>query len=467
MCGLAGSAEAAYPGSDGRIAFQSGRDVAAGEIYTITPGGSATRLTNSNGNADPVYSPDGSRIAFVSSDNQISVMNADGTDARPVTKGNTPKRSPTWSPDGTRIAFVSNSFDVDGQTDLEIWSINVDGSGRTQLTDNSFPDTKPAWSPGGGRIAFVSARAGDTNTNVYVMNADGGNQMSITPNSPPGCSPTCYQGNDEDPAWSPDGSTIAYVHGHTRSGGGLPDIWTMGPLGGGKTNLTNNDDVADWEPAWSPSGTRIAYQGIATDNNPNIYVMNANGSAQAPIETNGAEDEQPDWQPIPVCTEMVSADNDPLVGTGGDDVLCGDARDNVIRAGGGNDFVMPRGGDDRLTGGFGNDVLNGAPGADAVLYSGLSPVHASLATGFATGQGSDVLLGVEGLTGSDAGDVLIGSADSNVLVGDTGADTLFGLAGADLLNSRDGVSGNDTLNGGLGGDTCVRDATEASVTSCP
>ena len=398
----AGSVRGAFPGDDGQIAFTSDRDVAAGEIYGIAPGSPASRITFSNGSSDPAYSPDGGRIAFVSLDNQIFVINANGSGRNQITATSTAKQDPAWSPDGTQIAYVANSVDLDGQTDLEIWAINADGSGRRQLTHNSFPDTQPAWSPVGDRIAFVSARTGDTDRNVYVMDADGGNQANLTPNSPAGCSPNCYQGHDDNPAWSPSGSTIAYVHGHTIAGGGRPDIWTMGPTGGSKTNLSNNDSTSDLEPAWSPDGSRIAYRGIAADNNHNIYVMNADGTGQGPIDVNPAKDEQPDWQPVPVCTMTVSAENDPLLGTSGNDVLCGDNRDNTINGGRGNDMILGGRANDSLTGGLGNDTVDGGSGTDAALYPGASAVRASLATGFATGVGSDVLLSVEDLTGSRA-----------------------------------------------------------------
>jgi Tol biopolymer transport system component len=302
----AGPAEAAFPGSNGKIAFTSNRDVGAGEIYTITPGGTATRITFSNRSSDPAYSPDGSRIAFVSTGNQIFVMNADGSGRRRVTTTSTAKTEPTWSADGTQIAYVANSFDVDRQTDLEIWAINADGSGRRQLTKNSFPDSQPAWSPLGDKIAFVSARTGDTNRNVYVMNSDGSGQRSVTPNSPPGCSPNCYQGHDDNPAWSPDGSKIAYVHGGTISGGGLPDIWTMDPNGANKRNVSNNDAVAFTQPAWSPNGKRFAAVGT-TDTNRNIWVMNSNGSGQTAIDTNPGHDINPDWQPAPRVGRTVLA----------------------------------------------------------------------------------------------------------------------------------------------------------------
>lgn len=318
-------AEAAFPGKNGKIIFQSNRNVGASEIYTINPSGgtAATRITFSNSSADPAYAPDGSRIAFVSTDNQIFVMNADGSGLRQVTTTPTAKREPTWSPDGTQIAYVSNSFDVDGQTDYEIWAINADGTGRRQLTNNSFPDEQPAWSPLGDKIAFRSARTGDTNSNVYIMNSDGSDQASITPNSPLGCSSNCYQGSDDYPAWSPDGSKIAYVHGYGPpsnpfAGGGLPNIWMMDPTGANKTNISNNPDTSATMPAWSPNGARIAYVGVASGSTDrNIWVMNSDGTGQAPIDTTIAHDINPDWQQdsIPPQTTITSGPTNPTRST--------------------------------------------------------------------------------------------------------------------------------------------------------
>ena len=190
-----GTAQAAFPGDNGKIVFNSNRDVAAGEIYSIAPGAAAARLTTSTTSSDPAYSPDGNRIAYVSANPgggyQIFVMNADGSGRTPVTNSSPAKQQPAWSADGTQIAYVGNSFHVDGQTDLEIWVVNANGTQPRQLTHNSVADTYPAWSPTGGKIAFVST--GD----VYVMNTDGTGRTNLTPNSPPGCAPNCYQGGDE------------------------------------------------------------------------------------------------------------------------------------------------------------------------------------------------------------------------------------------------------------------------------
>ena len=452
-------AEAAFPGTNGKIVFQSNRHVASGEIYAITPGGTAARITVSNGSSNPAYSPDGSKIAFVSTNNQVFIMNSDGSGRRQITTSNTAKTEPTWSADGSRIAYVSNSFDVDGQTDLEIWAIKADGTGRTQLTNNAFPDTQPAWSPRGDRLAFVSTRTGDTDRNVYVMDADGTDQGSVTANSPPGCSPDCYQGHDDNPSWSPDGLKIAYIHGQELAGGGLPNIWTMDPNGANKRNVSKSTTVSYAQPAWSPRGDRFVAVG-ATDPNRNIYVMNSDGTGQAPIDTNAAHDIAPDWQPVPQCTNSgATTGNDIVTGTTGKDVLCGLGGNDSIRGLGGNDILLGGPGNDTLSGGLGNDIANGESGMDAADYSASATgVIASLTTEFATGEGTDTYSSVERLSGSGLADTLTGSGGANILKG---------LGGNDTLKARDGVGGNDTVDGGAGStDTCQKDAGD-TARNCP
>jgi subtilisin family serine protease/Ca2+-binding RTX toxin-like protein len=137
------------------------------------------------------------------------------------------------------------------------------------------------------------------------------------------------------------------------------------------------------------------------------------------------------------------------------DVLTGDGGDNVL---------LGENGNDTLRGGLGDDTLSGGGGtADKGDYSGSATgVIASLTASVATGEGNDVLFGVENLTGSNQVDTLTGNGGPNQLVGFGGSDTLNGEGGADLLLGR---LGDDQVNGGLGTDTADFSQSPAGVTA--
>jgi endonuclease YncB( thermonuclease family) len=193
--------EAVVPGTNGKIVFVSDR-VGNEEIYVMNADGSGqTRLTNSaTEDRSPAWSPDGHRIAFSSlrdGDEEIYVMNADGSGQTRLTDNADFDGFPAWSPDGTRIAFTSNRDSFWG----EIYVMNADGSRQTNLTNAPASDGDPAWSPDGKRIAFASDRNGDTD--IYVMNADGSLPTRLTTS-------LAY---DDDPDWQapPVTCTIASV----------------------------------------------------------------------------------------------------------------------------------------------------------------------------------------------------------------------------------------------------------------
>jgi tol-pal system beta propeller repeat protein TolB len=152
---------------------------------------------DSTNNHSPAWSPDGTKIAFVSerdNNSEIYVMDADGGNQTRLTRNEVYDSSPSWSPDGKQIAFMSFQG-----TDSEIYSMNPDGSNPHPLTNNEFYDTSPSWSPDGQLILFTSDRTRES-TKLYVMRADGSDpQLLIN-----------VKGNNRFPSWSPDGRFIMF-----------------------------------------------------------------------------------------------------------------------------------------------------------------------------------------------------------------------------------------------------------------
>jgi Ca2+-binding RTX toxin-like protein len=169
------------------------------------------------------------------------------------------------------------------------------------------------------------------------------------------------------------------------------------------------------------------------------------------------------------ATIVGSADDDRLRGTpradvilgrGGDDVISGrDGRD-LLCGGRGHDFLRGGGGNDKLNSGLasdansgdgGNDLIDGGPGGfdDARWLNAPAGINASLLTGRATGQGTDVLRNLEQFFGGPFDDTLIGDDGGNALVGNGGNDTVMGNGGDDLVSGGDG---DDSIDGGEGSD---------------
>jgi hypothetical protein len=166
----------------------------------------------------------------------------------------------------------------------EIYLIKANGAEATRLTMDAATDGEPAWSPDGSRIAFQSNR--DGNNEIYVMDADGSNLMRLTNNT----------GDDSGPTWSPDGTRIAF----TSTRGDFPKIYVMNADGTNVVRLTNRDDVdADFEPAWSPDGQRIAFSGGYSSGDGNdIFVVNVDGSGLTALTSGGSDDDRfPAWSP--------------------------------------------------------------------------------------------------------------------------------------------------------------------------
>ncbi len=199
---------------NGRVAFTSNRD-GNREIYVMNADGTnQVRLTNNSVVDDhPTWSPDGTKISFVSEKTSggfaIFMMNADGTNKIEITPINfvdgyaywpqliwTDFFSMDWSPDGTQIVFQDN---------YDIVIVNADGSNRHAITDGTAYDLEPAWSPDGLKIVFSRDPIDDGGLQfgrLSTMNIDGSNIQFL---------PNAFQGQEYAPKWSPLGDKILFV----------------------------------------------------------------------------------------------------------------------------------------------------------------------------------------------------------------------------------------------------------------
>lgn len=266
------------------IVFASPRD-GDSELYAIRPDGSDLRRLTSNRTEDffPVLSPDGTKIAFVSSrdgDDDIYVMNRDGSRLRQLTRNSLTKdgapiqdEAPSWSPDGKRIAFASNRL---GQFELYVMAASGTGVRRLTRTGAQVTDTIPAWSPDGKLIAFASDRVSPFNTEIYVIRPDrtGLKRLTFTGGS------DGEFGDDSMPAWSRDGSRIAFVSNRDQQN----EIYVMAADGSGQRRVLSRPGTDDLLPRFSPDGTRLVFWSTAFEVEPALFTTGVDGSDPRRLE---------------------------------------------------------------------------------------------------------------------------------------------------------------------------------------
>jgi Tol biopolymer transport system component len=250
-----------------RIAFDNFLEGDYG-IETADPDGSdIVRLTDGVNDSWASWSPDGTKILFSSTrydpsigqctpgdphefgcPTDIYVMGADGSNVTRLTDDPLPDFMPVWSPDGSRIAFVREADPVPAAF-TGIYTMNPDGSDvRRVSSSDGGSDFWPSWSPDGSRIAFAAIRKEDWG--IWGVNADGSNEQPILGGA---------IGYVKNPVWSPDGSLIAFV-GNPSIDDYSPDdaLYVMRPDGTDVTPIADAPSIGvagdiAWQPIPAPA----------------------------------------------------------------------------------------------------------------------------------------------------------------------------------------------------------------------
>ncbi len=219
------------------------------------------------------FSPDGSRIAFISDVNGVSqvwVKSLTEGDPIQITSDEAPASRPRWSPAGDEIAYVRR---LPGNA--SIYSVSPEGGTPRKIIEGG---RNPNWSGDGKRLVF------ERDYDVWTANRDGSDQRRI--NSVP---PTDFLLSDRMPAFSPDGSAIAFFQNEK---GPIGDYWVV-PVSGGEARRLTFDTIHGGSPAWTPDGRFIIFPSQRAGSM-TLWRVPVNRGQPEPLLMSAGEDTEPE-----------------------------------------------------------------------------------------------------------------------------------------------------------------------------
>jgi Tol biopolymer transport system component len=275
----AAPAHAAFPGSDGRLLFESPVADVCCELYTVRPDGTGlhqlTHFTPSLGAIQGSWSPDSRQIVFRAAapppdtftPGQLWLMDADGNNQHLLLPDTDYFFNPSFSADGRAVVFSRCQPDF---SSCAIFRVDTTGQNLTALTQfghAGVQDFDPRYSPRGNKISFSSFNRGGLLGAVYLMNPDGTSVERVTPAN--------IEGFLAD--WAPNAHTLAFVSNCCRPAAST--IWKIRPNGSGLKQLTTPEPSADFKPVFAPAGDWIAFERLAPDASlPDLWIMRPDGS---------------------------------------------------------------------------------------------------------------------------------------------------------------------------------------------
>jgi TolB protein len=263
----------------------------ADHLFVMSSGGSGRRqLTfGPNSDYDPIWSPDGTSIAYLSygrdRSNALMVVSADGQRQVTIADRLAPSEEGgriTWAPDSRHLAFAA--ADADQPLSLShIYVAEADRPGASEIGGPALAGFDPAWSPDGKQIAFKNLNPVDA---LWLMNADGSNAHRLT--KTPG-SGDAYLNSQ----WSPDGTHLLFLAG---GDGGEYEVGTIKTDGTEERNISNSQESESW-PTWSPDGAKVAYVRFSLAGLGNFVVANPDGSEPVTLSGPSVDSNPPIWSP--------------------------------------------------------------------------------------------------------------------------------------------------------------------------